>query len=59
MAIEVVTGDCLDVLASMPVESANLIYIDPPFGTLRKHQMCTRDRTKEYKFDDLWKSLDE
>lgn len=59
MGIEVYLGDCLDVLATLPIEGINLVYIDPPFGTQRQHRLSTQDRTKEYTFNDCWKSLSE
>jgi site-specific DNA-methyltransferase (adenine-specific) len=59
MEIEVYLGDCLDVLSTLPIEGIHLVYIDPPFGTQRQHRLSTRDRTKEYTFNDCWKSLSE
>jgi site-specific DNA-methyltransferase (adenine-specific) len=49
-------GDCLDILKSINKKSINLIYLDPPFFTERKHKLKTRDRTKEFSFDDIWGS---
>jgi site-specific DNA-methyltransferase (adenine-specific) len=37
-------SECLPVLASLPSESVNLIYIDPPFNT-GKQQTLTQKRT--------------
>ena len=51
-------GDCLDFLSNMEPNSVNLIYLDPPFFTQRKHSLTTRDRSKEYSFSDSWDSLD-
>ncbi len=47
-------GDCLDILSSIEKKSIDLIYLDPPFFTERKHKLKTRDRTKEFSFDDVW-----
>ena len=33
----VVDGDCLDVLSAMARESVDLVYLDPPFNSGRKH----------------------
>src|SRR3954451_8787413 len=40
----VVLGDNLDVLASLPDESIDLIYVDPPFNT-GKRQILQRLKT--------------
>ncbi|MBL0721629.1 MAG: hypothetical protein JJV88_03510 [Sulfurovum sp.] len=37
-------------------ESINLIYLDPPFFTKRKHTLRSKDRKKEFSFDDNWGS---
>jgi site-specific DNA-methyltransferase (adenine-specific) len=34
----------------------DLIYLDPPFFTQRKQSLSTRDRSKEFAFDDRWRS---
>ena len=49
-------GDCLDKMQEIEKKSINLIYLDPPFFTERKHTLKNRDRTKEFSFDDTWKS---
>lgn len=36
--MELHTGDCLDVLPTLPAESAQLVYLDPPFNTQRTHR---------------------
>ena len=53
---EIVNGDCLAVMASMPDEHAQLIYLDPPFFTGKDHKQVTRDGNKSYVFSDSWKS---
>lgn len=54
MENRVIQGDCLDVLKSIQPVSVNMIYLDPPFFTGRKHSSSTRDGTKHYSFDDIW-----
>lgn len=49
-------GDCLTEMESIDKGSIDLIYLDPPFFTERKHSLKTRDRTKEFSFDDIWGS---
>lgn len=51
---EVIHGDCLDVMKEMADKSVDLIYLDPPFFTKRKHSLSSRDRSSHYSFDDLW-----
>ena len=50
------TGDCLHIMKSIDDESIDLIYLDPPFFTERKHVLKNRDRNKEFSFDDIWGS---
>jgi site-specific DNA-methyltransferase (adenine-specific) len=49
-------GDCLTEMESIDKGSIDLIYLDPPFFTEKKHTLKTRDRTKEFSFDDIWGS---
>ncbi len=37
-------------------ESVDLVYLDPPFFTQKKHRLRTRDRSREFSFDDIWSS---
>ena len=56
MQTEVRHGDCLEVGRELPTNSARLVYLDPPFLTQKTHTLRTRDRTREFSFDDLWSS---
>lgn len=56
MHAEVRQGDCLDIARTLETGSGRLIYLDPPFLTQKTHILRTRDRTKEFSFDDLWSS---
>lgn len=47
-------GDCLDLLSKYESGCVDLIYLDPPFFTNQVHRLTTRDRTREFSFDDLW-----
>ena len=53
---EVHQGDCLKVLTSVPTQSIDLAYVDPPFFTNKTHRLHTRDRSQEFSFADLWSS---
>ena len=57
MGIDIYQGDCLDVLRLWEGMSVDLIYLDPPFFTQRKQNLLTRDRRKEFSFDDRWRSI--
>lgn len=46
----------MDIVRSIDENSVDLIYLDPPFFTERKHKLKTRDRSKEFSFDDVWGS---
>lgn len=59
MASEVRHGDCLEVMRGLASESADLVYLDPPFFTQKTHSLVTRDRTTKFEFSDEWKSLGE
>lgn len=52
-------GDCLKELSRIQPDSVDLIYLDPPFFTGKKQRLKTRDRTKEFSFDDVWVSSEE
>ncbi len=47
-------GDCLDILGEVERESADLVYVDPPFFTQKEHRSATRDGTKWFSFRDVW-----
>ena len=49
-------GDCIDVMDSLESESIDLIYLDPPFFTEKKHTLKNKARTTEFTFMDIWGS---
>ena len=51
-------GDCLEILDSMERESADLVYLDPPFFTQRVHKAVTRDGSATFSFRDVWTDED-
>lgn len=53
---EVMQGDCKDVIAAFPDNSVDLVYLDPPFLTQKRHKSTNRARSKTFAFDDLWES---
>ena len=54
--VDVHRGDCLPILQSLGPESIDLAYIDPPFFTQKIHRLHTRDRAREFSFNDMWTS---
>ena len=50
---QVLLGDCLDVMGQMAAESVHLVYLDPPFFIQKSHTLVTRDRQREFSFDDV------
>ena len=51
----VVLGDCLKKMTELPDNSVDLIYLDPPFFTQKKHTLTSRE-DEEFAFDDKWQS---
>jgi len=56
MKAQIHRGDCLEILGDLDDESVDLIYLDPPFFTQKTHTLGTRDRKREFSFEDLWSS---
>jgi site-specific DNA-methyltransferase (adenine-specific) len=54
MQAQLLQGDCRTRLPALEAGSARLIYLDPPFFTQRIQRLGTRDRERDYAFDDLW-----
>jgi len=52
-------GDCLEVLGRQSCRNADLVYVDPPFFTQKRHKLTTRDRSQTFSFSDLWRSHEE
>jgi site-specific DNA-methyltransferase (adenine-specific) len=56
-------GDCADVARQIPARSVDLVYLDPPFFTQKIHKLRGRDRgrdrTREFRFQDLWASRED
>lgn len=53
---EIYCGDCLDIMKGLKDKSIDMVYLDPPFFTNRKHSLSSKDRKSHYSFDDIWKS---
>lgn len=53
---EIYHGDCLEIMKGLQVKSIDMIYLDPPFFTNKRHSLSSRDRASHYSFDDIWGS---
>lgn len=51
-------GSCVNRLPELKDESVDLVYLDPPFYTQRKHSLSSRDN-KTFEFNDSWDSLED
>ena len=49
-----ITGDNLEVLASMPDACVDLIYLDPPFNSARNHKGLKQTDAEGMLFADTW-----
>jgi len=47
-------GDNLHVMRTLPNESIDLIYIDPPFFSGRNYNMIFQDQNEVMTFEDIW-----
>ncbi len=56
MKTQLFQGDCLDIVRSLDAESVHLVYLDPPFFTQKTHRLSTKDRSRQFSFDDVWSS---
>lgn len=52
-------GNCQELIKTISAESVDLVYLDPPFFTQKTHSLVSRDNSKEFSFNDKWKSLEE
>lgn len=59
MKAQLYKGDCLDILKDFETESIDLIYLDPPFFSQKTHSLRTRDRKRQFSFEDVWSSHSE
>ncbi|MDQ2805484.1 MAG: site-specific DNA-methyltransferase [Chloroflexota bacterium] len=57
----VLLGDCFDRLDELVTQGCqfDMIYLDPPFGSQKKHSLQTRDGHKKFEYQDIWRSQTE
>jgi DNA modification methylase len=51
---QLITGDNLEIMRSMPSESIDLIYLDPPFFSNRNYEVIWGDENEVRSFRDRW-----
>jgi DNA modification methylase len=51
---QVITGDCLEVLPSLPEKSADLIFADPPYNLQLQQALYRPNMTRVDAVDDEW-----
>ena len=55
----VIHGNCLEKLLEIDHSQVDLVYLDPPFFTQRKHFLSNRDNSRTFEFQDTHESLEE
>lgn len=56
---QVLLGDCVDVLASWPDESVDLIFADPPYNLQLNQELWRPNQTKVDAVEDSWDQFDD
>lgn len=54
-----IVGNAIEALKKCPSASIDVIYLDPPFFTQRKHQLKNRNNSQSYEFQDKWATLND
>ena len=52
---KIFNDDCLNILKQIPAETIDMVYLDPPFYTQRKHSLSSANGIR-YEFSDVWPS---
>lgn len=55
----VICGDSVQKLRELPDDFANLVYLDPPFFSQKKHSLVSSVENKKYEFDDKFSTKEE
>ena len=51
---QVLQGDCIEVLASLPADSVDLIFADPPYNLQLQKELLRPNQTRVDRVDDEW-----
>lgn len=52
---QLIEGENLQAMRSLPAESIDLIYADPPFFSQREYSVVWGDQQEKRSFSDVWK----
>ena len=55
---EILSGDCIEVMESLPANSVDLIFADPPYNLQLKGSLHRPDNSKVDAVDDHWDQFD-
>jgi DNA modification methylase len=55
---QVLHGDCNEVMASLPAESIDLIFADPPYNLQLQKELWRPNQTRVARVDDQWDQFD-
>jgi len=55
---QILSGDCIDVMNSLPAESVDLVFADPPYNLQLKGDLHRPDNSKVDAVDDDWDKFD-
>lgn len=56
---KILSGDCIDVLASLPEKCADLIFADPPYNLQLRNELWRPNMTKVDAVDDRWDQFED
>ncbi|HEX7976655.1 MAG TPA: DNA methyltransferase [Anaerolineales bacterium] len=51
---QILQGDCIEILASLPADSVDLIFADPPYNLQLRQELWRPNRTRVAGVDDSW-----
>lgn len=55
---QILLGDCVEVLSTLPANSIDLIFADPPYNLQLQHELYRPNMTKVDAVDDSWDQFD-
>ena len=55
---QILTGDCVAVLASLPERSVDLVFADPPYNLQLQQALWRPNMTRVDAVDDAWDKFD-
>jgi modification methylase len=55
---QILQGDCVEALASLPADSVDLIFADPPYNLQLRQELWRPDMTRVDAVDDEWDRFD-